>query len=392
MIPLYYAYVAFSNLSMVSTVMGLYLEHVGFSLAGVGVLFGALQLGKTLLEVPTGFVADRFGSRASLIAAVALEMAGYSLMLVARGLPAMLCVMLVLSSAYTLTTGCATAIVADHLIARGREGELTRVSAVSRIVFYCCYGASALAAGLLADVGYALVFALSIASLAGALACVLLMRDDRAGEKDGAPAAPVRALEAARYVAGCRPVLYYVLVEGAVAWSMVPVDDFYNNYLNGYFGVPLSAVGAVVAAQFAVTSLAGLGSSRLARRLGDARVTRLGPLAVVALFLAFAFCAEPRAAVALYMAGLAAFCLVSPVRTKVLNVALDPRYRVTSLSFASIAVSLLSAVSQPLFGWLSGLLDMRLAMVALLATSIALLGAINLAFSHTDLLQKEAHS
>ena len=392
MIPLYYAYVAFSNLSMVSTVMGLYLEHVGFSLAGVGVLFGTLQLGKTLLEVPTGFVADRFGSRASLIAAVALEMAGYSLMLVARGLPAMLCVMLVLASAYTLTTGCATAIVADHLIARGREGELTRVSAVSRIVFYCCYGASALAAGLLAYVGYALVFALSIASLAGALACVLLMRDDRAGEKDGAPAAPVRALDAARYVAGCRPVLYYVLVEGAVAWSMVPVDDFYNNYLNGYFGVPLPAVGAVVAAQFAVTSLAGLGSSRLARRLGDARVARLGPLAVVALFLAFAFCAEPRAAVALYMAGLAAFCLVNPVRTKVLNVALDPRFRVTSLSFASIAVSLLSAVSQPLFGWLSGLLDMRLAMVALLATSIALLGAINLAFSHTDLLQKEAHS
>ena len=392
MIPLYYAYVAFSNLSMVSTVMGLYLEHVGFSLAGVGVLFGALQLGKTLLEVPTGFVADRFGSRASLIAAVALEMAGYSLMLVARGLPAMLCVMLVLASAYTLTTGCATAIVADHLIARGREGELTRVSAVSRIVFYCCYGASALAAGLLADVGYALVFALSIASLAGALACVLLMRDDRAGERGGAPAAPVRALDAARYVAGCRPVLYYALVEGAVAWSMVPVDDFYNNYLNGYFGVPLPAVGAVVAAQFALTSLAGLGSSRLARRLGDVRVARLGPLAVVALFLAFAFCAEPRAAVALYMAGLAAFCLVNPVRTKVLNVALDPRYRVTSLSFASIAVSLLSAVSQPLFGWLSGLLDMRLAMVALLATSIALLGAINLAFSHTDLLQKEAHS
>ena len=55
-------------------------------------------------------------------------------------------------------------------------------------------------------------------------------------------------------------------------------------------------------------------------------------------------------------------------------------------------VSLLSAVSQPLFGWLSGLLDMRLAMVALLATSTALLGAINLAFSRTDLLQKEARS
>ena len=391
MIPLYYAFVAFSNLSMVSTVMGLYLEHVGFSLAGIGVLFGALQLGKTLLEVPTGYVADRFGSRASLVAAVALEMAGYALMLAVRGLPAMLGVMVLLAAAYTLTTGCATALVADYLIARGREDEFTRVSAVSGSVFYCCYGLSALAAGLLADVSYELVFGLSLASLAGALVCVLLMRDERAGERDGSPAAPVGPLEAARYVAGCRPVLYYVLVEGAVAWSMVPVDDFYNNYLNGYFGIPLPVVGTVVAAQFAVTSLVGLGSARLARRLGDARVARLGPLVTVALFLAFSLCTDPRAAAALYMAGLASFRLANPVRTKVLNVALDARFRVTALSFASLAVSLLSAASQPLFGWLSGWLDMRLAMVALLATSMVLLGAINLAFSRTE-LKKEAHS
>lgn len=391
MIPLYYAFVAFSNLSMVSTVMGLYLERVGFSLAGIGVLFGALQLGKTLLEVPTGYVADRFGSRASLVAAVALEMAGYALMLAVRGLPAMLGVMVLLAAAYTLTTGCATALVADYLIARGREDELTRVSAVSGSVFYCCYGLSALAAGVLADVSYELVFGLSLASLAGALVCVLLMRDERAGKRDGSPAAPVGPLEAARYVAGCRPVLYYVLVEGAVAWSMVPVDDFYNNYLNGYFGIPLPVVGAVVAAQFAVTSLVGLGSARLARRLGDARVAQLGPLVTVALFLAFSLCADPRAAVALYMAGLASFRLANPVRTKVLNVALDARFRVTALSFASLAVSLLSAASQPLFGWLSGWLDMRLAMVALLATSMLLLSAINLAFSRSE-LKKEAHS
>ena len=155
----------------------------------------------------------------------------------------MLCVMLVLAAAYTLTTGCATAIVADHLIARGREDELTRVSAVSRVVFYCCYGLSALAAGLLAEVGYGLVFALSLASLAGR-ARLRAPHARRSGGREGRRArAPVRPLDAARYVAGCRPVLYYVLVEGAVAWSMVPVDDFYNNYLNGYFGVPLPAVG-----------------------------------------------------------------------------------------------------------------------------------------------------
>ena len=62
------------------------------------------------------------------------------------------------------------------------------------------------------------------------------------------------------------------------------------------------------------------------------------------------------------------------------------------VGFSLAGVGVLFSVSQPLFGWLSGLLDMRLAMVALLATSLALLGAVNLAFSHTDLLQKEARS
>jgi len=270
LIPLYYAYMAFSNLSMVSTVMGLYLEHVGFSLAGVGVLFGALQLGKTLLEVPTGFVADRFGSRASLLAAVALEMAGYALMLVARGLPAMLCVMLVLATAYTLTTGCASAIVTNALLAEGRSDQLTDLSARSGVIFYLCYGVAALASGWLSEQGYELVIALSVACLAGALAAVALMREVRpGGEKDGGDIRPIRVREAARYVVSNRPALYYALVEGAVAWSMVPVDDFYNNYLHDFLGIPLPLVGVVVAVQFVAASLAGLLSSRLARHVPE---------------------------------------------------------------------------------------------------------------------------
>lgn len=378
---LYYAYVALSNLSMISVVMNLYLAHLGFSLYQIGILLGVLQVGNTVLEIPTGFVADRFGNRASLIFALALQMAAYALMPLAGALPAMAAVMVLLALANTLTTGCASAIVTNALLAEGRSDQLTDLSARSGVIFYLCYGVAALASGWLSEQGYELVIALSVACLAGALAAVALMREARAGgEKDGGDARPIRVREAARYVVSNRPALYYALVEGAVAWSMVPVDDFYNNYLHDFLGIPLPLVGVVVAAQFVAASLAGLLSSRLARHVPEGLVARVGPAATVAVFLCFALAPDPRAAIALYLLGLAAFRLTNPVRSKLLSLGVDARFRVTVASFNSIAISLLSAVSQPIFGWLSGALDMRAAMVVLMAITLVLLAAINLAF------------
>lgn len=377
---LYYAYVALSNLSMISVVMNLYLAHLGFSLYQIGILLGVLQVGNTVLEIPTGFVADRFGNRASLIFALALQMAAYALMPLAGALPAMAAVMVLLALANTLTTGCASAIATNALLAGGRSDQLTDLSARSGVIFYLCYGVAALASGWLSDQSYELVIALSVTCLAGALAAVALMREARTGSERGGDARPIRVREAARYVVSNRPALYYALVEGAVAWSMVPVDDFYNNYLHDFLGIPLPLVGVVVAAQFVAASLAGLASSRLARHVPEWLVARVGPAATVAVFLCFALAPDPRAAIALYLLGLATFRLTNPVRSKLLSLGVDARFRVTVASFSSIAISLLSAVSQPIFGWLSGALDMRAAMVVLMAITLALLAAINLAF------------
>ena len=102
---------------------------------------------------------------------------------------------------------------------------------------------------------------------------------------------------------------------------------------------------------------------------------------IYAMFTA-AFFAKFQAGVmiALYLLGLATFRLTNPVRSKLLSLGVDARFRVTVASFNSIAISLLSAVSQPIFGWLSGVLDMRAAMVVLMAITLVLLAAINLAF------------
>lgn len=379
----YYAYLVFMGLSMVSIIMTLYLEYVGFSLYEVGVLLGVLQIGKTLLEIPTGFVADRFGNRVSLILAIVIEICAYALLIILRSFSAMIAVMILLAISYTLTTGCASSIVTNSLIAAGEQERLTRVNAVSRVLYYCCYGLTAVGAGFLSEISYELVIVLSIASLMLALLTVWLMQEDR-GEIE-ANGDLYNPLKVAKYILGNRMVFYYALIEAATAWAMVPIDNFYNNYLNSYFGIPLHLVGVVIAVQFLFTSLFGLYSTRLALRFKEGLIVRIGPIASLALFFLFSLCHNPIAALVFYFAGLAVFCLTTPVRMKLLQVNVSLAYRVTVTSFNSILISLLSSVSQPLFGWVSGVVDMRQAMSLLLIISIVAVTVVNLMFSNRAL-------
>lgn len=169
---LYYFYVVFMNLSMVSMVANLYFKHLGFSFTQIGILFGFLQIGKMVFEIPTGFIADRYGNRSSLLLSLALQMSGYLLMALIHSFSAMICILFLLAISYTLMTGCATAIVTNRLIQADRKDELTQLNAVSRVLFYTCYGVAALAVGFLLEVGYELVFGISIVSLALAFLCI----------------------------------------------------------------------------------------------------------------------------------------------------------------------------------------------------------------------------
>lgn len=169
---LYYFYVVFMNLSMVSMVTNLYFKHLGFSFAQIGILFGFLQIGKMVFEIPTGFIADRYGNRSSLLLSLALQMSGYLLMALIHSFSAMICILFLLAISYTLMTGCATAIITNRLIQADRKDELTQLNAVSRVLFYTCYGVAALAVGFLLEVGYELVFGISIVSLALAFLCI----------------------------------------------------------------------------------------------------------------------------------------------------------------------------------------------------------------------------
>lgn len=274
-------------------------------------------------------------------------------------------------------TGCATAIITNRLIQADRKDELTQLNAVSRVLFYTCYGVAALAVGFLLEVGYELVFGISIVSLALAFLCIFFIEDESAHLSKKKQ---IRPQEAIRYIFQNPIIFYFSLVEAAAAWSMVPVDKFYNNYLHEHFGFPLSRVGIVISVQFIIVSFLGLYSSKLSQRINENILVRMGPVFMMIAFFLFALSENPVLAISMYFSGLAAFCLSNPVSSKLFQVNISSTFRVTVISFKSILLALLASVSQPLFGLISDKYEMRQAMMLLIAISFFFILAINLVF------------
>ena len=60
---LYMTFVFLSNFSTILYFLTVYLEFVGFSMVAISSMMIAYQVSKFILEVPTGYIADRFGQR-----------------------------------------------------------------------------------------------------------------------------------------------------------------------------------------------------------------------------------------------------------------------------------------------------------------------------------------
>lgn len=58
-------FVFLSNFSTILYFLTVYLEFVGFSMVAISSMMIACQVSKFILEVPTGYIADRFGRKTS---------------------------------------------------------------------------------------------------------------------------------------------------------------------------------------------------------------------------------------------------------------------------------------------------------------------------------------
>lgn len=242
----------------------LYLLDRGYSMAQIGIAESIFHLTTLATEVPTGYLADRYGKRMFLVAGGIATAASSLLMLDARSLGVVICGMALRAVSYTLPSGTDRAFLHDAVLFAGDNEKFNdRLSLYAAVESFGLF-ATGVVGGLLAARSWVILYAVEVAfGLTSALtaACLPAIPSAGGGSRNDTPSCP----EATGPLSGWRRLAPHtgllILVGVAVAyWS--------TSNLQFLFAQPLLASrglsSAWVAVALATTDLLSMVGARLA--------------------------------------------------------------------------------------------------------------------------------
>lgn len=146
---LYMAFVFLSNFSTILYFLTVYLEFVGFSMVAISGMMIAYQVSKFALEIPTGYIADRFGRKISGLVGIAGMLGYYAALLLIRSPLLLIGAFALKGFAVACVSGSIEAIYIDSV----SQDQLVRLNVVERFVFYASYVLSACVGGFISSEG-----------------------------------------------------------------------------------------------------------------------------------------------------------------------------------------------------------------------------------------------
>ncbi|MGY3666555.1 MAG: MFS transporter [Roseburia sp. 1XD42-69] len=325
----------FSNLNIMSSFLSLYLSDIGLSLSLVSSVFLLYQATKFLLEVPTGYVADRYGRKFSGILGMILMILSYLLLLTMNNQAITAYIFVFIQAlGYTFISGSVESLFVDSI-----DNELlVHWNAVERIIFYFALALSSVMGGIVIhNLGYSLAICIDIFALFVTTCTILLMKEKKTEnispkkEKGQRYKLPVNQ----------RNILFALyLIDFAKAFSYVGVQDLYALYLQ-QFGLTSNIIGIIIAFQFVISSLFGLLTPNLQKYMRNETLLYVLPaIQVIITIPAYALNINVWIVPFLYILQSIIFSLYAPVKYQLFQKNLDTSFRARALSFQSIMISM----------------------------------------------------
>lgn len=385
MIVRFCLYSILKNLRFADPFLAIYLLGLGFSYAEIGSMLGCQRLVTTVLEIPSGVGADRWGRRRILAVSFALHALGLSVLgwgAQSSDAPSPLWFFVglgIFGAGEALRTGSHKAIMLDYLEYHGQAERATHVMAVTRTFSKVSSALAGVIAGGLLFVfrDYAALFWLSAVAAAAGCALVLSypkylegeLRRDRGGD-DSILARESRLITMIRntrlWPAMLRSVVYESQVEiilklflqpflklglGTAGIALAPSES-----TESVRGAGSLVVGANELYRDGLGAVGANGSARFERWVGGTeRALRLLHVATALVILLVGLCAANIGV--WFWPGLAAVGLLTllqnlrrPIYVSSLNRVSNKPLRATILSIDNQAISFATALLMPLMG------------------------------------------
>lgn len=374
MVLLYMAFVFLSNFSTILYFLTVYLEFVGFSMVAISGMMIAYQVSKFILEIPTGYIADRFGRKASGLVGVVGMLGYYAALLLIRSPLLLIGAFALKGFAVACVSGSIEAIYIDSV----SQEQLVRLNVVERFVFYASYALSACVGGFISSVGaYYVGLSADIFAMVLTLAVVACIPEERREDtaKTSERGISPRMIGAA--ISSNSILRSAFVMDCSQAFAFIALEDFFSLLLAGR-GMNAVASGVTIAVQLLVSASIGFIVPSVIARVDKGRFARICGIVRLVLTALFLIPFTPAYLLPVfYVLQTVAYSLFAPIKYSVFQNAADSSMRCSLISVQSQMVAVGAVLFYLLNAVLSSVVGIRVVLlVALGISSLAYVPAL----------------
>ena len=374
MVLLYMTFVFLSNFSTILYFLTVYLEFVGFSMVAISSMMIAYQVSKFILEVPTGYIADRFGRKVSGLVGVAGMLGYYAALLLVRSPLLLIGAFALKGLAVACVSGSIEAIYIDSV----SQDQLVRLNVVERFVFYASYALSACVGGFISSAGaYYVGLSADICAMVLTLAVVACIPEERREDAATTFERGISPRMIGAAISSNSIIRSAFVMDCSQAFAFVALEDFFSLLLADR-GMNAVASGVTIAAQLLVSASIGFIVPSVIARVDKGRFARICGIVRLVLTALFLIPFTPTFLLPVfYVLQTVAYSLFAPIKYSVFQNNADSSMRCSLISVQSQMVAVGAFLFYLFNAVLSSITGIRVVLlVALGISSLAYIPAL----------------
>ena len=366
MVLLYMTFVFLSNFSTILYFLTVYLEFVGFSMVAISSMMIAYQVSKFILEVPTGYIADRFGRKASGLVGIMGMLVYYAVLLFVRSPLLLIGAFALKGFAVACVSGSVEAIYVDSV----SRDQLVELNVVERFVFYASYALSACVGGFISSAGaYYVGLSADIFAMVLTLAVVACIPEERREDAATTFERGISPRMIGAAISSNSILRSAFVMDCSQAFAFVALEDFFSLLLADR-GMNAVASGVTIAVQLLVSASIGFIVPSVIARVDKGRFARICGIVRLVLTALFLIPFTPTFLLPVfYVLQTVAYSLFAPIKYSVFQNNADSSMRCSLISVQSQMVAVGAVLFYLFNAVLSSIAGVRVVLLVALGIS-----------------------
>jgi len=342
----YFAFHLFVNIAFWLPIYAVFFLRQGLTYSSVLLLYAVDNIFQTMIEIPSGMLADRWGRKPVLMLGALMQMGGFLMIAFGDGVAWYLVAMALHGSALAFLSGSDAAFIYDSLAAAGRENEFRKIEGRAYMFNLIGWGSGGLLGGWLAAQNLALPYILSaLTSLLAMMVMATCVEPPRIRKHE----LSLHMFKAASSIIRRSRAVRSIIVYSSIIFGLLLVTHKFSQPYLQRAGVDLEYFGVIYFAWLMCAALSANYSERIGEYLGLRNYFLILPILVggIVVFLGLQ---QNMLGVALALGYQFAWGSLRPQMYQITNRVVDSSLRATILSMSGFGMSIVYVIAAPAIG------------------------------------------